>query len=181
MRALSWASGLALLLLWLVEAQSPPFYYHSWLYATPWRPLVPVHRQELDAQQLSLGYTGPQTFPLEAGQAQAQTTVRRPILLGVQLRPAAQQFTVPFRPSPFAGYSNDVEQVEQREQLEQRQQQVVQLEQLNQQAEPPFYAPGYPQAAAVVASPLIGVDQAEQRPPHYLYMAPSHQYNLVRS
>ncbi|TDG41699.1 hypothetical protein AWZ03_011875 [Drosophila navojoa] len=174
MRALSGPTGVALLLLWLVEAQSPPFYYHSWLYATPWRPLVPVHTQELDVQQLSLGYTGPQTFPLEAGQAQAPTAVRRPILLGVQLRTAGQQFTLPFRPSPFAGYSNDVEQVEQ---VEQRPQQVGQLK----QSEPPFYAPGYPQAAAVVASPLIGMDQAEQKPPRYLYMAPTHQYNLVRS
>ncbi|XP_030568960.1 probable serine/threonine-protein kinase DDB_G0281745 [Drosophila novamexicana] len=160
-------------LLLVVEAQQlPPFRYHSWFYATPWRPLLPAP----GIQQLSLGYTGPQTFPGAAGQA--QPAARRPVVLDL-VRPARQQFMLPFRPSPFAGYSN--EQEEQQEQ--QREQELDQQEQPQQ--EPLFHAPGYPQATAhskpIEELPAEALPTPSGVEPHFLYMSPGNLYQLVRS
>ncbi|KAH8388096.1 hypothetical protein KR093_011679, partial [Drosophila rubida] len=176
-----------------------------WLYAMPWQPLaVPAAGgpggtaaagQPLDTQQLSLGYTGPQIFPVTpappaAAQPQAR---RRPILLGLLTpHPAQGQFTLPFRPSPFAGYSVDKHEEEQQQQQQQQhhhqQQQQQQQQQPHQQQlqhlpEPGFYAPGYPQQAEV-SNPTeepsdeqqIGEDQQQQ---HFIYMSPGTLYNLV--
>ncbi|KAH8270927.1 hypothetical protein KR044_000526, partial [Drosophila immigrans] len=178
-----------------------------WLYAMPWQPLAvaaagrpggtPGTAQPLDTHQLSLGYTGPQIFPVTpAPAAAAAATVaqsqprRRPILLGLLTpHPAQGQFTLPFRPSPFAGYSVDKHEEEQHQQQQHQQQQHQQQQhhqhhqQLQHLPEPGFYAPGYPEQAAV-GNPTeepsdeqqIGEDQQQQ---HFIYMSPGTLYNLV--
>ncbi|XP_034101475.1 uncharacterized protein LOC117566110 [Drosophila albomicans] len=157
----------ALALILAVESQPPPppplpiYYYGNWLYAMPWQPLAvapPPHpsgtaAQPLDTQQLSLGYTGPQFFPVTPAPATASATAattaqpqprRRPILLGLLTpHPAQGQFTLPFRPSPFAGYSEAAFSNPTEEASDEQQ---------------------------------IGEDQQQQ---HFIYMSPGTLYNLV--
>ncbi|XP_034139622.1 uncharacterized protein LOC117590781 [Drosophila guanche] len=84
--------------------------YPAWLYSMAWRPLVPPTSQQFQLSQLSPGYTGPQTFPaMRQEQQQQQNGLFMPQtqLLG-RPGPAAQgTFGLPFRPSPFAGYTDD--------------------------------------------------------------------------
>ncbi|XP_064539692.1 uncharacterized protein LOC135429350 [Drosophila montana] len=161
-------------LLLVVEAQQlpPPFRYHSWFYATPWRPLLPAPAPTPGAQHLSLGYTGPQTFPGAAGRA--QPAARRPVVLGL-VRPARHQFMLPFRPSPFAGYSNEQEQQQQQEQEQEEEQ----------HQEPLFHAPGYPRVTAhskpIEEHPAEALPAPSDAEQHYLYMSAGNLYQLVRS
>ncbi|KAH8396209.1 hypothetical protein KR222_005379 [Zaprionus bogoriensis] len=194
--------SLMLILVLSAMAQHPPgYYYQNWLYAMPWRPLAlvqPVAQpvETLDTHDLSLGYTGPQIFP--ASPPPPPPTIRRPILLGL-LRPrlSQDQFTLPFRPSPFAGYSLDEgeqqqqqhQQPQPQQQQQQQQQQQLPLQQQpllpQQHLEPAFFAPGYAQPSRrgkPIEEPSgeqrqIGEDQQQQ----YVYMSPSNLYQLVRS
>ncbi|XP_068154850.1 uncharacterized protein [Drosophila tropicalis] len=109
------------------EQRSAPGYYYQtympWLYAMPWRPLiVPTPTAATAAttpnlSQLSPGYRGPQTFPSNNHQ---QAVVPVPVHqeLGLFMpqpthatlsspTPLQNHFTLPFRPSPFVGYTDD--------------------------------------------------------------------------
>ncbi|KAH8245007.1 hypothetical protein KR032_003898 [Drosophila birchii] len=84
--------------------------------------------------------------------------------------PQAGHFSLPFRPSPFAGYTEDEEenQVEGNHHQQQQQQQQ-QLE------EPPFHA--HPYKPVAEASELSRGAAGGG----YVYLSPSNLYNLVRS
>ncbi|KAM8720669.1 hypothetical protein ACLKA7_006672 [Drosophila subpalustris] len=183
------------LILAVKSQQTPVYYYQTWLYAMPWRPLAIAaphqqqqqQQQQLDTRQLSLGYTGPQIFP--DAPATSTPSRQRPILLGLLTpRQVQGEFTLPFRPSPFAGYSLDEQQEQQQQQQqqqEQHQQQHLQPQQHQAYLEPGFYAPGYPQqtpSTNPVEEPSdeqqIGEDQQQQ---HFIYMSPATLYNLVRN
>ncbi|XP_033242073.1 uncharacterized protein LOC108165251 [Drosophila miranda] len=76
----------------LLQGQQQYPAFPAWLYSMPWRPLVPSTPQQSPLSQLSPGYTGPQTFPS---------------LLGHTGPPVQGRFSLPFRPSPFSGYTDD--------------------------------------------------------------------------
>nr|XP_043065730.1 uncharacterized protein LOC108124901 [Drosophila bipectinata] len=145
--------------------------------------------------QLSPGYTGPQTFPSapqdqqqgqqkpqyseqyqqQYPQQQQQQYPQQPVLFGLfapQLQvhplaapPQAGHFTLPFRPSPFAGYTDDEVDNEVQESPEQQQH--------PQQLEPPFHAHPYRRSGSGSGS--------GNTPLGYVYLSPSNIYNLVRS
>ncbi|XP_033240192.1 uncharacterized protein [Drosophila pseudoobscura] len=97
--------------------------YPAWLYSMPWRPLVPSTPQQSPLSQLSPGYTGPQTFPSvqrEREREQRQEKLLEPEqelkqglftpqiqFLGHTGPPVQGRFSLPFRPSPFSGYTDD--------------------------------------------------------------------------
>ncbi|XP_034657642.1 uncharacterized protein LOC117894598 [Drosophila subobscura] len=85
--------------------------YPDWLYSMPWRPLVPPTPQQFQLSQLSPGYTGPQTFPaIRQEQQQNGLFLPQTQLLGRPGPPAQGTFGLPFRPSPFAGYTDDYDE-----------------------------------------------------------------------
>ncbi|XP_041449426.1 uncharacterized protein LOC111071956 [Drosophila obscura] len=94
--------------------------YPAWLYAVPWRPLVPpTTPRQLPLSQLSPGYTGPQTFPFVQRQRERQKQrepepqdLFRPQtqLLEHTGPPVQGMFALPFRPSPFAGYTDEYDE-----------------------------------------------------------------------
>ncbi|XP_017011586.3 uncharacterized protein [Drosophila takahashii] len=185
----------------------------SWLYSMPWRPLILPTANPLPPMagiaQLSPGYTGPQTFPpvpqdqqqfnipqqqLRALALQQYPQPYQPVLVGLftpQLQPLplaapppAGHFGLPFRSSPFAGYTDDEnsDTVQEQEHHVQRQQQ--QLE------EPPFHAHPHNKPIAERSDKSrsaggFGGEKVEGAgggvPLSYVYLSPSNVYNLVRT
>ncbi|KAH8339563.1 hypothetical protein KR074_010993 [Drosophila pseudoananassae] len=171
----------------------------------------PVPTPVAGVSQLSPGYTGPQTFPpvpqdQQQGQQQQpqyseqyqqqypqqqQYPPQQPVLFGLfapQLQvhplaapPQAGHFTLPFRPSPFAGYTDEDEvdnEVQERPEQQPHQQQL----------EPPYHAHPYKVAERLELSPRGVQPQGSgsgsgsgSTPLGYVYLSPSNIYNLVRS
>ncbi|XP_016986394.1 alpha-protein kinase 1 [Drosophila rhopaloa] len=114
-----------------------------------------------------------------------QPYLQQPVLVGLftpQLQahplaapPQAGHFTLPFRPSPFAGYTDDEEGDSVRGQGNgiQEQQPQQQLE------EPPFHAYPYNKLAAERSEPPRG--DGRVAPLGYVYLSPSNVYNLIKS
>ncbi|KAH8351269.1 hypothetical protein KR084_003768 [Drosophila pseudotakahashii] len=161
--------------------------------------------------QLSPGYTGPQTFSpvpqdqqqfnipqqqLQARALQQYPQQYQPVLVGLGLfspqlqphplaaPPQAVHFSLPFRPSPFAGYTHDenVDTVHKSGNHVQQQQQ--QLE------EPPFHARLHNKPVAERSDKLreageFGGEEVKSEgegvPLSYVYLSPSNVYNVVRT
>ncbi|XP_033168613.1 ATP-dependent RNA helicase DHH1 [Drosophila mauritiana] len=147
--------------------------------------------------QLSPGYTGPQTFPpvpqdqrqqtqqyqqhqqQQFQQAYLQQYQQPSVLVGLftpQLQaqplaappPQAGHFTLPFRPSPFAGYTDDGDEHLAQGKGNGIQEQTAQRE----LEEPTFHEHAYNNKPAAEGS---------QQPRGYVYLSPSNAYNLVRT
>ncbi|EDW82906.1 uncharacterized protein Dwil_GK24901 [Drosophila willistoni] len=179
------------------EQRSAPGYYYQtympWLYAMPWRPLiVPTPAAAAptpNLSQLSPGYTGPQTFPSNSQQQAADQPLPVPLPVPVHQQlglfmpqpthatlgsptPLQNHFTLPFRPSPFVGYTDDDDDDDANDNDDQN---VVHNEIGR---EPPFHAPG--QKPVQEAQPTE-TPQRNHLQTHFVYMSPSYLYNLVRN
>ncbi|KAH8306860.1 hypothetical protein KR018_008957, partial [Drosophila ironensis] len=171
-------------------------------------PVQPYPTPPSGLSQLSPGYTGPQTFPQAQEQAQQQQQQpqqqqyltqqqqqypQQPVFVGLftpQLQvhplaapPQAGHFSLPFRPSPFAGYTDEEDEDQQRQQQHQHHQenppQQQQQQQQQQQLEPPFYAQDY--RVGERSEGARGPGAEENGPMGYVYLSPSNLYNLVRT
>ncbi|XP_016949349.1 uncharacterized protein LOC108024086 [Drosophila biarmipes] len=153
--------------------------------------------------QLSPGYTGPQTFPLvpqDQQQQQQQNQLNtipqqqqyqppnqqpyQPVLVGLftpQLQthplaapPQAGHFGLPFRPSPFAGYTDD----ENGDSVQGQENRVPEQQPQQQLEEPPFHARSYSKPVQEQPAGAGGFGGGGSL--GYLYFSPSNAYNLVR-
>ncbi|XP_030381456.1 uncharacterized protein LOC115629196 [Scaptodrosophila lebanonensis] len=157
------------------QQQLPAYYSQAELYAMPWETVAPASLQ-------SLTYTGPQRFP-SSSPVPAEVSQQTPISMGL-FRPHSLQtssatagsetnFKLPFRPSPFAGYSDGNE--EQSPQLQKQEQQL--RPPLSRPGELPFHAPGY-----YNTKPIGGPSTKKNSDPRsFTYMSPSYLYNLFRN